>query len=401
MAKMSIKDAQTAGRRVLVRVDFNVPLDDAQRITDDNRIQAALPTLRYLLQQGAALVLMSHLGRPKGKRVPAMSLAPVAARLGEVLGRPVQLAPDCVGPEVERLARALQPGQVLLLENLRFHPEEEKNDTGFSGQLAALGDLYVNDAFGTAHRAHASTEGIIHHLSVAVSGLLMEKEIQYLDDAVRAPRRPFVAILGGAKVTGKIEVIDNLMDKVDALIIGGGMAYTFFKAMGLEIGDSLLEQEAVEVGRGVLEKARQRSKELLLPVDCVVADRFAADAATQVVTREAIPAGWQGLDIGPQTRRLFGDQVAAARTVVWNGPLGVFEMAPFAEGTRAVAEALAAATQEKGTMSIIGGGDTAAAIAQFGLGERMTHISTGGGASLECLGGLVLPGVAALNDKRG
>jgi phosphoglycerate kinase len=401
MAKMSIKDTQTAGRRVLVRVDFNVPLDDAQRITDDNRIQAALPTLRYLLQQGAALVLMSHLGRPRGQRVPAMSLAPVAARLGEVLGRPVQLAPDCVGPEVERLARALQPGQVLLLENLRFHPEEERNDTGFAGQLAALGDLYVNDAFGTAHRAHASTEGIIHHLSVAVSGLLMEKEIQYLDDAVRAPWRPFVAILGGAKVTGKIEVIDNLMDKVDALIIGGGMAYTFFKAMGLEIGDSLLEQEAVEVGRGVLEKARRRGKELLLPVDCVVADRFAADAATQVVTREAIPAGWQGLDIGPQTRRLFGDQVAAARTVVWNGPLGVFEMAPFAEGTRAVAEALAAATREKGTRSIIGGGDTAAAIAQFGLGERMTHISTGGGASLECLGGLVLPGVAALNDKRG
>jgi phosphoglycerate kinase len=401
MAKKTVKDVRIAGQRVLVRVDYNVPLDDAQRITDDNRIQASLPTLNYLLEQGAALVLMSHLGRPKGKPVPAMSLAPVATRLSQVLGRPVELAPDCVGPAVERMARGLQPGQVLLLENLRFHAEEEANDPAFAAQLAALGEVYVNDAFGTAHRAHASTEGVIHHLPVAVSGFLMEKEIQYLGEAVTAPERPFVAVLGGAKISGKIEVIENLLDRVDALIIGGGMAYTFFKGMGLEIGASLLEQDAVEVGRGVMEKARQKGKELLLPVDCVVADRFAADAATQVVRRDAIPAGWQGVDIGPETCRLFGHKVASARTVVWNGPLGVFEMTPFAAGTRAVAEALAGATRDRGTLSIIGGGDTAAAIAQFGLADRMTHISTGGGASLECLGGLVLPGVAALNDRKG
>ena len=401
MAKQTVEDIEVAGKRVLVRVDFNVPLDDRQQVTDDTRVQGALPTLQYLLDQGAALVLMSHLGRPKGKRVPEMSLRPVATRLQEVLGKPVQLAPDCVGDEVEKLARALVPGQVLLLENLRFHAEEEANDPEFAGQLAALGEVYVNDAFGAAHRAHASTEGIVHHLPVAVSGLLMEKEIRYLDEAIKDPKRPFVALLGGAKVSGKIEVIENLLDKVDVLIIGGGMAYTFFKAMGLEIGDSLLEEECIQVAEQALKNAGEKRVELLLPVDCVVADRFAADAQTRVVSREEIPTGWQGMDIGPQTRALFQEKVGQARTAVWNGPLGVFEMEAFAIGTRAVGESLAAATEGGTAISIIGGGDTAAAMTQAGLSDRMTHISTGGGASLECMGGRVLPGVAALAEKKG
>ena len=401
MAKQTVEDIEVAGKRVLVRVDFNVPLDDRQQVTDDTRVQGALPTLQYLLDQGAALVLMSHLGRPKGKRVPEMSLQPVATRLQEVLGKSVQLAPDCVGDEVEKLARALEPGQVLLLENLRFHAEEEANDPEFAGQLAAMGEVYVNDAFGAAHRAHASTEGIVHHLPVAVSGLLMEKEIRYLDEAIKDPKRPFVALLGGAKVSGKIEVTENLLDKVDVLIIGGGMAYTFFKAMGLEIGDSLLEEECIQVAEQALKNAGEKGVELLLPVDCVVADRFAADAQTRVVSREEIPTGWQGMDIGPQTRALFQEKVGQARTVVWNGPLGVFEMEAFAVGTRAVGEILAAATEEGTAISIIGGGDTAAAMKQAGLSDRMTHISTGGGASLECMGGRVLPGVAALAEKKG
>ncbi len=399
MKRKTLTDIEVAGRRVLVRVDFNAPLDEQLCLTDDTRLRASLPTLNHLLEQGASLVLMSHLGRPKG-RVPQLSLKPVAERLGELLGRPVKLAPDCVGKEVEEMARGLRPGQVLLLENLRFHAGEEANDPGFAGQLALLGEVYVNDAFGTAHRAHASTEGVAHHLPVAASGLLMEKEIQYLQDAVQQPRRPFVAILGGAKVSGKIEVIENLLNKVDALLIGGGMAYTFFKAMGLEIGDSLLEAERVEVAGQVLAHAQERGVELLLPVDCIAADRFAADARTQVVSRAAIPPGWQGLDIGPQTYRLFNEKVGAAGTVVWNGPLGVCELAPFAEGTRQVALALAQATRQRGAISIIGGGDTAAAVVHLGLGEQMTHISTGGGASLECLGGLVLPGVAVLERER-
>lgn len=396
MQRRTLKNIQVAGRRVLVRVDFNAPLDEQLRLADDTRLRASLPTLNHLLGQGASLVLMSHLGRPKGEKAPQFSLKPVAERLGELLGRPVQLAPDCVGKEVEELARNLRPGQVLLLENLRFHAGEEANDPEFARQLASLGEVYVNDAFGTAHRAHASTEGVARHLPVAASGLLMEKEIQYLRDAVQQPRRPLVAILGGAKVSGKIELIENLLNRVDTLLIGGGMAYTFFKAMGLEIGNSLLEAERVEVARQVLDSVQGRGVELLLPVDCLVADRFAADARTQVVARAAIPPGWQGLDIGPQTCRLFSEQVENAGTVVWNGPLGVCELEPFAEGTRQVAKALAQATRQRGTISIIGGGDTAAAIAQLGLSEQMSHISTGGGASLECLSGLVLPGVAVL-----
>lgn len=401
MKRRTLEDVQVAGKRVLVRVDFNVPLDDRQQITDETRIKAALPTLGHLLEQGAALVLMSHLGRPEGQVVPAMSLKPVAQRLAQLLERPVVLAPDCVGPEVERLAAQLRPGQVLMLENLRFHPEEEANDAQFSRQLAALGEVYVNDAFGTAHRAHASTEGVAHHLAVAASGRLMEQEVRYLKDALQQPRRPLVAILGGAKVSGKIELIENLLNKVDSLLVGGGMAFTFFKAMGLEIGDSLLEAKRVETARQALDQALARGVELLLPVDCVVADRFAAEARTQVVARDQIPAGWQGVDIGPRTRRLFADRVGEAGTVIWNGPLGVCEMEPFALGTREVAQALVRATGERGTLSIIGGGDTAGAIAQLGLSGKMTHVSTGGGASLECLSGLDLPGVAVLEREEG
>ncbi|MCC7265412.1 MAG: phosphoglycerate kinase [Candidatus Latescibacteria bacterium] len=401
MKRKTLDDLQVAGKRVLVRVDFNVPLNEQQEITDDTRITAALTTIKDLLAQGASLVLMSHLGRPDGKVVPAMSLKPVARRLAQLLERPVPLAPDCVGPEVERLARALQPGQVLMLENLRFHPEEEANDAPFARQLAALGEIYVNDAFGTAHRAHASTEGVAHHLAVVASGRLMEQEVRYLKDALQQPRRPLVAILGGAKVSGKIELIDNLLNKVDSLLVGGGMAYTFYKAMGLEIGGSLLDAKRVDTARQTLEQAKARGVELLLPVDCVVADRFAADARTQVVPREQIPADWQGLDIGPQTRRLFADRVSVAGTVIWNGPLGVCEMEAFAVGTREVAQALVRATAEHGTLSIIGGGDTAGAITQLGLSTKMTHVSTGGGASLECLSGLVLPGVAVLEREGG
>ena len=401
MKRKTLEDIQVAGKRVLVRVDFNVPLNDQQQITDDTRIAAALPTLKYLLEQGAALVLMSHLGRPEGKIAPSMSLKPAAERLAQLLDRPVQLAPDCVGPAVEHLALQLRPGQVLMLENLRFHPEEEANEEQFSRQLAALGEVYVNDAFGTAHRAHASTEGVVHHLAVAASGRLMEREVQYLKDALQQPRRPLVAILGGVKVSGKIELIENLLNKVDTLLIGGGMAFTFFKAMGLEIGASILEAKRVETAGQTLVQAKACGVELLLPVDCVVADRFAGDAQTQVVAREKIPADWQGMDIGPQTRQLFADRVSAAGTVIWNGPLGVCEMAPFAVGTREVAQALVRATGERSTLSIIGGGDTAGALTQLGLSGQMTHVSTGGGASLECLSGLVLPGVAVLEREGG
>jgi phosphoglycerate kinase len=401
MAKKTCRDIELKGKRVLVRVDFNVPLNQHGQITDDVRIRAALPTLEYLLDQGAALVLMSHLGRPKGQRIDALSLRPVAARLGELLQKNVRLAPDCLGAEVDEQVQGLAPGQVLLLENLRFHVAEETNDAEFARQLAACGEVYVNDAFGAAHRAHASTEGVTHHIDAAVSGFLLEKELQYLDEAVKNPTRPFVVLLGGAKVSGKIEIIEHLMDKVDALLIGGGMAFTFYKAMGLEIGDSLLEEKGLAVAREAQKKAQSAGVDLVLPVDCVVADRFAADAKTQTVAAEAISAGWQGLDIGPQTRRLFAERINQAKTLIWNGPLGVCEMEPFAAGTQAVAHAVAQATREKGMVSIIGGGDTAAAIAQAGLDRQMTHISTGGGASLELLGGRVLPGVAALTEQEG
>ena len=398
MAKKTLSDIDVSGKRALVRVDFNVPLSEDQKITDDTRIRAALPTIQYLLEGGASVVLMSHLGRPKGRVVPEMSLAPTAVRLGELLNLEVGLAPDCVGSIVEERAAALEPGQVMLLENLRYKPEEEANDPDFAKALAGLGDLYVNDAFGAAHRGHASTEGIAHHVPEAVSGLLMEREITYLDETLRQPARPFVAILGGAKISGKIEVIENLLDKVDALIVGGGMSYTFFKAMGLEIGVSLLEEDRIGVARDLITRCREQNVELLLPVDVVVADRFAVDAQTQVVNRDAMPEEWEGVDIGPNTRALYSERVKGAGTVVWNGPLGVFEMEPFAQGTLGVAQALVEAT-EGGTISIIGGGDTAAAVTQMGLADGMTHISTGGGASLECMGGRILPGIVALSDK--
>lgn len=397
MAKRTIRNLDVAGKRVLVRVDFNVPLDPAGQIVDDTRIRAALPTIEHLLARGASVLLMSHLGRPRGQRVPALSLAPIAERLSQLLERTVALAPDCVGAEVAAQAAALQPGQVLLLENVRFHPEEEQNEPTFAQCLAALGDAYVNDAFGAAHRAHASTEGVPRWLGAGASGLLMEREISYLDEALRRPQRPFTAVLGGAKISGKIELIEHLLNRVDVLLIGGGMAYTFFKAMGLEIGDSLLEADRLDTARQLLTQVEREGLELRLPVDCVVADRFVADARAQVVARDAIPPRWQGMDIGPQTRQRYADQIARGGTVVWNGPLGVCEMTPFAEGTQQVAQALAAATGA-GALSIIGGGDTAAAIAQAGLASAMTHISTGGGASLECMSGRVLPGVAALDD---
>ncbi|MCY3668382.1 MAG: phosphoglycerate kinase [Gemmatimonadetes bacterium] len=399
MAKRTIRDLDVAGKRILVRVDFNVPLDDEDgRIVDDTRIRAALPTIEHLLAQGASVILMSHLGRPQGQRVPALSLAPVVERLSQLLGRAVGMAIDCVGAEVAAQAAALQPGQVLLLENVRFHPEEEQNEQTFAQQLAELGDAYVNDAFGAAHRAHASTEGVPRCMGAGASGLLMEREISYLDEALRRPQRPFIAVLGGAKISGKIELIEHLLNQVDALLIGGGMAYTFFKAMGLEIGDSLLEEDRLDTARQLLTRVEKGGLDLQLPADCVVADRFAADAQAQVVARDAIPRGWQGMDIGPQTRQRYADQIARGGTIVWNGPLGVCEMAPFAQGTQQIVQALAAATRE-GALSIIGGGDTAAAVAQAGLAQAMTHISTGGGASLECMSGRVLPGVAVLDDE--
>lgn len=395
MAKRTIDDIDVAGKRVLVRVDFNVPLDGDANITDDNRIRAALPTLWHLLEKGACLVLMSHLGRPKGVS-PGLSLAPVAGELHGHLGTSVLLAPDCVGEETVELAHSLKRGNVLLLENLRFHKEEEANDPEFSRQLAALGEgIYVNDAFGAAHRAHASTEGITHHTKQNVAGYLMGKELRYLQDALKKPKQPFIAILGGAKVSDKIEVIENLLDKVDRLLIGGGMAYTFLKAQGYEIGNSLLEEATVPIAADLLRKAGDR---LVLPSDCLITQKFAAGAETRVVAADAMPADWEGVDIGPDTRAQFVDIVSQAGTVVWNGPLGVFEIDDFAEGTLTVAKALEQATWESGAVSIIGGGDTAAAVAKAGAHKRMTHISTGGGASLECLGGRILPGVEALDE---
>lgn len=397
MAKKTIDDIDVAGKRVLVRVDFNVPLDGDAQITDDNRIRSALPTLWHLLEKGASLVLMSHLGRPKGAVSSGLSLGPVAKELHGLLGTSVLLAPDCIGGETADLARELKPGNVLLLENLRFHAEEEANDADFARQLAELGEgIYVNDAFGAAHRAHASTEGVTHHTKDNVAGYLMGKELKYLQEALAEPAQPFVAILGGAKVSDKIEVIENLLDKVDTLLIGGGMAYTFFKAQGREIGKSLLEEATVPIAADLLAKAGDK---LVLPVDCLVTQKFAAGAETQVVPTADMPVDWEGVDIGPQTRERFCQIVSDAGTVVWNGPLGVFEIEDFSAGTFAVARALEQATWESGAVSIVGGGDTAAAVAKAGAHKRMTHISTGGGASLESLGGRLLPGVEALDDR--
>jgi len=394
MAKMTIRDVELKGTRVLMRVDFNVPLDDNRNITDDTRIRAALPTIEYAVGKGAKLVLMSHLGRPKGKVVPEMGLAPAAAALAKLLGKPVKQLGDCIGPEADAAVATMKDGDVVLLENLRFHPEEEKNDAEFAKKLASLGELYVNDAFGTAHRAHASTEGVTKYLSPAVSGLLLEKEIEYLSKALENPDHPFVAVLGGAKVSDKIGVIENLLDKVDCLIIGGGMAYTFLKAKGAGVGKSKLEADKVDTAARILGLAKDKGVEFLLPEDHVIADDFNEAANKKTVTGD-IPDGWMALDIGPATAMAFTAKLTTARMVVWNGPMGVFEMAPFAAGTHAVAETLA----KSDATTIIGGGDSVAAVHQFGVADQMSHISTGGGASLEFLEGKVLPGVAALTDK--
>ena len=430
--KKTIEDVNVQGKKVLVRVDFNVPMDKetGTKITDENRILGALPTIKYLVDHKAAVILCSHMGKPHNvfndtlklnkkekakiealpaeeqaaateaalekakKDVKKLSLAPVAARLSELLGQEVIMAKDVIGPDAQAKAAALQPGQVMLLENLRFHAEEEKNDPAFAKALADYADLYVNDAFGTAHRAHASTAGVADYLP-AVSGYLIEKELKFMGGALENPQRPFVAILGGAKVSSKIGVIENLIDKVDALIIGGGMAYTFAKAMGGEVGDSLLEEDKLDLARDTMKKAEEKGVKFLLPIDTVIADDFSNDANTKVVPIGKIPAGWQGMDIGPETEKLFAETIKNAKTVVWNGPMGVFEFPNFAKGTIAVAQALADAD----CISIVGGGDSAAAVTQLGFADKISHISTGGGASMEFLEGKTLPGVAALNDK--
>ncbi len=393
--KLTVEDLHLQGKRIFCRVDFNVPLDQNRQITDDTRIVAALPTIRYLSENGGRLILASHLGRPKGGPDPKYSLAPVAPYLQKLLGKKVVMAPDCIGPEVEKLVSALADGEVLLLENLRFHPGEERNDPTFSRSLAALAEIYVNDAFGTAHRAHASTEGVARLLQPAVAGFLMEKELRYLGEALAAPKRPFVAVLGGAKVSDKIQVIENLLDKVDALVIGGGMAYTFLKAQGISTGKSLLEADKVELAGRLLETAGNRGVQLLLPEDHVIAREFKADAEARTCTNRDFPSDWMALDIGPETTARYQATVSKAATVIWNGPMGVFEFPGFSRGTFAVAQAIA----ESGALSIIGGGDSVAAVNQSGLEARMTHISTGGGASLEFLEGKNLPGVEALTDK--
>lgn len=398
MNKKTIRDLHMKGKRALVRVDFNVPLDAEQHITDDTRIKAALPTINYLLDNGAAVVLMSHLGRPDGKAVDTLSMTPVAQRLSELLQRPVQTANDSVGPEVEAQAQALQPGQVLLLENLRFHKEEEKNDAAFARQLAALGDFYVNDAFGTAHRAHASTEGVAHLLP-GVAGFLMEREINFLGSTLEHPEHPFVAIVGGAKVSDKIAVLERLIDLADGLLIGGGMANTFLAAESYEIGDSLFEESKLGTARELIAKAHECKVELHLPSDVVIADRFAPDAIHKDVPCYQVPAqGWRILDVGPATIAHFREVLANANTIIWNGTLGVAEMPAFAAGTNALIDILVERTKE-GATTIIGGGDSAAAVEQAGAADKMTHVSTGGGASLEFLEGRTLPGVAALQDK--
>jgi phosphoglycerate kinase len=390
--KKTIRDVDVRSKQVLVRVDFNVPMEEG-RITDDRRIREALPTITYLVEHGAKVILASHLGRPKGRVDEAFRLTPIAERLSALLGRPVPLLPDCVGPQTEAAVSRLQPGQVVLLENLRFHAEEEANDPAFARALARLADLYVNDAFGTAHRAHASTAGVAGYLP-AVAGFLMEKELKHLGEALDAPRRPFVAILGGKKVSDKIGVIQHLLTRANALLIGGGMAYTFLKAQGREIGASLCEADRLGLAKELIEDAARRGVGFHLPVDVVVAKAVAADAEHKVVDAIEIPAGWAGVDIGPTTSAQFAQIIKSAGTVLWNGPMGVFEMAPFAGGTRAVAEAMAACS----AVTVVGGGDTAAAVEEFGLADRMTHLSTGGGASLEFLEGRELPGIAVLQD---
>lgn len=394
MTKKTIQDVDLKAKRVLMRVDFNVPLDENLNITDDIRIRAALPSIKYALDKGAKIILMSHLGRPDGKVNEKLRLLPAAKRLEKLLGRPVLAMKDCVGDDVKKGVLAMKNGDVALLENLRFHAEEESNDPAFAKELAGLGEVFVNDAFGTAHRAHASTEGVTHYLP-SVAGFLLEKEIRYMGSAVDNPKRPFVAILGGAKIKDKIKVIDNLLNKVDALLIGGGMAYTFLKAQGKTVGSSKLDKDGFDTAKAALDKAVAKKIPILLPVDHVVGDKFAAFADSRIVG-EDIPDGWMGLDIGPKTIRLFEDKMKSAKTIVWNGPLGVFEMDKFAKGTERIARFIAGLN---GVTSVIGGGDTAAAMSKFKVEDKMTHISTGGGASLEYLEGRSLPGIDALNDK--
>ncbi len=397
MPKKTIDDIDVQGKRVLVRVDFNVPQDEQGAITDDTRIRATLPTIEALRERGAAVILMSHLGRPKGKPDPRYSLAPVAERLSALLGQPVPLAPDCVGPHVVTLAHALRPGQALLLENLRFHPQEEANDPVFARSLADLADIYVNDAFGSAHRAHASTAGVAAYLP-AVSGLLMRRELAALGGALDNPERPFAAVIGGAKVSSKLAVLRHLLTRTDLLLIGGGMANTFLRAQGYEVGKSLLEADLIDTARALLDEARQAGAQVVLPDDTIVAERVAPDAPHHPAGIAEVPPDWYIVDIGPKTRALYARTLSTCRTVLWNGPMGIFEITPFAEGTRAVAQALAALAANGGT-SVVGGGDSVAAVEELGLADRMSHVSTGGGASLEFMEGRELPGVAALQDK--
>lgn len=398
----SLSSSDLAGKRVFVRADFNVPLDEQGAITDDTRIRAALPTIQYLTSNGAKVILTSHFGRPKGDDYAArvsdkFRLTPVATRLSELLQQPVVKTDDCIGDNVAAKVAAMQNGDVILLENVRFHPEEEANDPEFSKQLATVADLYVNDAFGTAHRAHASTEGVAHYLKPAVAGFLIEKELQYLQNAIEAPQRPLAAIIGGSKVSSKIGVIETLLEKVDKLLIGGGMIFTFYKARGLSVGKSLVEDDKLDLAKELEAKAKEQGVALLLPTDVVVADKFDKDANAQTISVEAIPDGWMGLDIGPESVKLFQDALADVKSVIWNGPMGVFEFAKFAVGTEAIARTLAGLTKQ-GTTTIIGGGDSVAAVEQVGVADQMSHISTGGGASLELLEGKVLPGIAALDD---
>lgn len=398
MNKLTIDKIALKGKRVLLRVDFNVPLDESCKITDDTRIRESLPTINKIIADGGMPVIMSHLGRPKGKKNPSMSLKPAAVRLGELLGKPVQMAADCVGDDVEKQSNSLKPGDVLLLENLRFYNEEEANDDAFCQKLAKLGDVYVNDAFGTAHRAHASTAGITKYFKQNAAGYLMEKEIHYLGSAVQNPKRPFVAIIGGAKISGKIDVIENLMKKVDTVLIGGGMAFTFAKVMGFEIGSSLFEAEKADMAKDIIERAKSSKAKILFPSDAVVAKEFKNESEHKTVAMDAIPSGWMGLDIGKNTINEYRKEILSAGTVVWNGPMGVFEMPNYAKGTKAVAEALVEATK-KGCVTVVGGGDSAAAVAELGFEKQVTHVSTGGGASLEYLEGKELPGLEALTNE--
>lgn len=400
MAKKTVANlsaADVSGKRVFIRADFNVPLNEQGEITDDTRIRAALPTIQDLTSKGAKVILSSHMGRPKAQVNESMRLTPVAKRLSELLGQEVIKCDDCIGDEVTSTINGMSDGQVALLENVRFYAGEEKNDPEFAKQLAANADLYVNDAFGTAHRAHASTEGVTHYLSPSVAGYLIEKELQFLKGAIESPKKPLAAIIGGSKVSSKIGVIETLLDKVDKLLIGGGMIFTFYKARGLSVGKSLVEEDKLELAKSLEAKAKEKGVELLLPTDVVVADNFAADANAQTVSVDAIPDGWMGLDIGPDSIKVFQDALADCKTVIWNGPMGVFEFDKFAKGTEAIAYTLADLTK-KDAITIIGGGDSVAAVEKVGVAEQMSHISTGGGASLELLEGKELPGIAALDE---